>query len=43
MVKDCPAQIAPEFTVIVGFALTVRLLVVKAYDTQPAVLVPATV
>ena len=41
--KICPAQIAPEFTVMVGLAFTIKLLVAKACDTHPAVLVPATV
>ena len=43
MVKFCPTQIAPLFTVIIGLGLTVKLLVAKACDTHPAVLVPATV
>ena len=43
MVKFCPAQIEPEFTVTIGLTLTVRLLVVKPWDKQPAALVPATV
>ena len=41
--KFCPTQIAPLFTVIIGLGLTVKLLVAKACDTHPAVLVPATV
>ncbi len=41
--KFCPTQIVPLFTVIVGLGLTVKLLVAKACDKQPAVLVPATV
>ena len=41
--KFCPAQIEPEFTIIIGLAFTIKLLVATACDTQPAVLVPATV
>ena len=40
MVKFCPAQIVPLFTVMVGLGLTVKLLVARACDTQPATLVP---
>ena len=43
IVKFCPAQIAPLFTVMIGLGFTVKLLVATACDTQPAVLVPATV
>ena len=43
IVNDWPAQIAPEFTVIIGLAFTIKLLVATACDTHPAVLVPATV
>jgi len=43
MVKFCPAQIEPEFTIIIGLTFTIKLLVATACDTQPAVLVPATV
>ena len=32
--NDCPAQIAPEFTVIIGLALTVKFVV--AEPIQPA-------
>ena len=38
--KFCPTQIVPLFTVMVGLGLTVKLLVAKACDKQPAVLVP---
>ena len=41
--KFCPTQIVPLFTVMVGFGLTVKLLVAKVCDKQPAELVPATV
>ena len=41
--KFCPAQITPLFTVRIGLAFTIKLLVAKACDTHPAVLVPATV
>ena len=43
IVKDSPIHIAPELTVTVGLGFTIKLLVAKAYDKQPAVLVPATV
>ena len=43
MEKDCPAQIAPLFTLILGLALTVILHIAGDCDPQPAVLVPATV
>ena len=43
MVKFCPTQIVPLFTVIVGLGFTVKLLVAKACDKQPAALVPDTV
>ena len=43
IVNDWPAQIDPLFTVIIGLGLTIKLLVAKAWDTQPAVLVPTTV
>ena len=43
MVKFCPAQIVPLFTVMIGLGLTVKLMFAKVCDTQPAVLVPATV
>ena len=38
--KFCPTQIVPLFTVMVGFGLTVKLLVAKACDKHPAPLVP---
>ena len=41
--KFCPTQIVPLFTVMIGLGLTVKLLVAKVCDTQPAVLVPANV
>jgi hypothetical protein len=42
IVKFCPAQIAPEFTVMLGFALTIKL--VKACELHPVTeFVPATV
>ena len=42
--KFCPAQIAPEFTVIIGFAFTNKLLVAKACDRHPVTeFVPITV
>ena len=41
--KFCPAQIAPEFTEMIGLGLTVKLLVTNPSDLHPAVLVPATV
>ena len=42
--KFCPAQIAPEFTVIIGFAFTIKLLVATACDTHPVTeFVPITV
>ena len=34
---------APEFTVMIGLGLTIKLLVATAWDKQPAVLVPTTV
>ena len=40
MVKFCPTQIVPLFTVMVGLGLTVKLLVARACDTHPAALVP---
>ena len=41
--KFCPTQIVPLFNVMVGLGLTVKLIVAKACDKQPAVLVPDTV
>lgn len=43
IVNDCPAQIAPEFTVNIGLGFTVKILVAHACDTHPAELVPSTV
>ena len=44
MVKFCPAQIAPEFTVMVGLTFTIKLLVETACDLHPVmVFVPITV
>ncbi len=42
--KFCPAQMAPEFTVIIGLGLTIKLLVAKACDLHPVTeFVPITV
>ena len=42
--KFWPAQIAPEFTVIIGFVFTIKLLVAKACDRHPVIeFVPSTV
>ena len=41
--KDCPAQMAPLFTLMLGFAETVMLDIAGDGDTQPAVFVPARV
>jgi hypothetical protein len=43
MEKDCPAQMEPLFTPILGLALRVTLLMAGDCDSHPAVLVPATV
>ena len=43
MVKLCPAQMVPLLTVMIGLGLTLKLLIARACDTQPALLVPATV
>jgi hypothetical protein len=43
MEKDCPTQIDPLFTLILGLALRVTLLIAGDGDAHPAVLVPATV
>ena len=43
MVNDCPAQIEPLLTVMVGLAFTVTVEVAVNKDTQPEVLVPDTV
>ncbi len=40
--KFCPTQIDPLFTVMIGLGLTVKLLVAKVCDKQPAELVPTT-
>ena len=42
IVKDCPVQITPEFTVMVGVVLTVTLLTAVLAPTQPSALVPVT-
>ena len=42
IVKDCPVQITPEFTVIVGVVLTVTLLTAVLTPMQPNALVPVT-
>ena len=43
MEKDCPAQMEPLFTVILGLALRVTLLTACDCDSHPSLLVPATV
>jgi hypothetical protein len=43
IVKLFPAQTLPLFTLMLGFAETVILDIAGDGDTQPAVLVPATV
>ena len=42
MVKDCPVQITPEFTVMLGVMFTVTLLTAVLVPTQPKALVPVT-
>ena len=42
IVKDCPVQITPEFTVIVGVVFTVTLLTAVLTPIQPKALVPVT-
>ena len=42
MVKDCPVQITPEFTVMVGVVLTVTALTAVFVAKQPKALVPLT-
>ena len=41
-VKDCPLQITPELTVMLGVALTITLLTAVLKPTQPKALVPVT-
>ena len=43
MVKDCPVQITPELTVIVGVTVTVIVLTTPTKSEQPDALVPVTV
>ncbi len=40
--KDLPEQITPEFTVMLGVALTVTMLIAVLDPTQPNELVPVT-
>ena len=42
MVKDLPLQITPEFTVIIGVALTFTVLTAVFDPTHPKTLVPVT-
>ena len=42
IVKDCPVQITPEFTVMVGVVFTVTLLTAVLAPIQPKTLVPVT-
>ena len=42
IVKDCPVQITPEFTVIVGVVFTVIVLTAVLEPTHPKALVPVT-
>ena len=42
IVKDSPVHITPEFTVMVGVVLTVKLLIAMLTPTQPNTLVPVT-
>ena len=43
IVKDCPVQITPEFTVMVGVVFTVTLLTAVLDPTHPKALVPVTI
>jgi hypothetical protein len=43
IVKDCPVQITPEFTVIVGVVLTTTVLTTVLEPGQPNALVPVMV
>ena len=42
IVKDCPAQIAPLFTVMIGDGFTVMVLTAGTLLTQPSEFVPLT-
>jgi hypothetical protein len=43
MEKDCPAQIVPLFTPMIGLLYTIMLLIALDCDGHPAALVPDSV